>query len=311
MAQLNIAIVGCGRMGRERARCVHESGARIVGVLDSDPERAGALADEYQSRILSHENELAGCDAIFLCTPPNARPTLALLALRFGIPFFAEKPLGIHHTAAEPVLRALEQHPLVNAVGYMNRWRRSIQHARRVLQGRRVLGIEAHWFTRPYSVPWWLDELGSGGPHNEQATHLFDVARFLCGEICAVTATCTPDTNPTRALNVASTLRFESGAVGTILYSCEARAKEIGARVFTDDGALAFAGWDFTLTENSIDGTVPNGPPEDIFLLETQAFLAAAVSGEANAVSADWQDAFRTQLAVDAVSAFVATATPR
>jgi myo-inositol 2-dehydrogenase / D-chiro-inositol 1-dehydrogenase len=303
MSQLNVGIVGCGRMGRERARCAHASGARIVSVLDSDVERAGALAQQYGSQVISDAKELADCDAVFLCTPPNVRPALALLALRSRVPFFSEKPLGINHAAAEPVVRELTQHPVVNAVGYMNRWRGSIQHAKRTLQGRRVLGMEAHWFTRAYAVPWWLDEHASGGPHNEQATHLFDLARYLCGEISVVTATCT-DRHPRRALSVASTLLFESGALGTILYSCEAKAKQIGARVFTEDGVLAFAGWDFTLTENSIDGAVPNGPAEDVFLLETRAFLLAAESGQANDISADWHDAFRTQQAVDAVSAF-------
>lgn len=300
MAELRVGIVGCGRMGRERARCAQASGAHVAAVWDPDTHRAGALATQYGAAVLEVE-DFAGCDAIFLCTPPDARPALAMWAVDSRLPFFAEKPLTVDHIAAEPVLRALERAPVINAVGYMNRWRASVQYARQALSGRTLLGMTAHWVNRGYGVPWWLDERASGGPYNEQATHVFDLARHLCGEIDDVAAMgASPPAGGALPLSVATSLRFASGALGTFLYSCQSTAKEIGARVFTTEGSLAFSGWDFRLVENTIDGTIPALAAEDVFLVETRAFLDSVRTGIPEPALADWADAAQTQQVVDA-----------
>jgi myo-inositol 2-dehydrogenase/D-chiro-inositol 1-dehydrogenase len=301
VTNLTVGIIGCGRMGRERARCAHASDVRVVGVYDADSQRAALLAAQYDASVVESPEDLFECDAVFLCTPPDARPDQALGAVRAGVPFFAEKPLAVDRQAAEQVLRELERTPVINAVGYMNRYRASVQQARATLAGRRILGMTAHWVNRAYGVPWWLDERSSGGPHNEQATHLYDLARYLCGEIDDVSSLCAvsgDDDSP--PLGVATSLRFASGALGTILYSCEAAAKDIGMRVFTSEGSVALATWDFALVENTIDGVVPELRTDDVYLLETRGFLDAVRSGSANTIRSDWSDAFHTQRIVDA-----------
>jgi myo-inositol 2-dehydrogenase / D-chiro-inositol 1-dehydrogenase len=304
MNQLRIGIVGCGRMGHERARSCAITNEKVVVLCDPDSSRARSLANKHpSSRAVETPAEIpwSSLDAIFICTPPGQRDAIELQAIDAGKPFFVEKPIGVSVAHGDRVLKALRSRPVIHAVGYMNRYRTSVLHARKVLSGRRVLGFACHWNGRKYSVPWWLDKSLSGGPLNEQATHLVDLARILAGEIkstCALSSLA-PRSDP--PLTFAVLFRFENGSVGTAIYSCQAKEKDIAIRVLTDEGVLELTGWDFKLTTNTIDETFPPDETEDIFLKETQRFLTAVRRSDQGVVECGYADAHRTQSVVDAI----------
>ena len=287
MSPLNISIIGCGRMGRERARSIHALGHRIKYVFDTDSDRAKDFASEYKAQMVPDARAcLDRVESLFLCTPPGLRNGLDVAAISCGIPVYVEKPIAISLEQAAPALAQLEKTPVRNGVGYMNRYRRSVRLAREVLQSAEIIGFSAHWISRRYNVPWWTDSKLSGGPHNEQATHLFDLCRYLCGEISRI------ETIFNGSSQAATILRLESGAPGTLFYSCDGSGKDIGIRVFTSKGTLALSGWDFRLTMNEIDQRLAPEAEEDIFLIETRSFL----NGE---VACDFPDAARTQALLD------------
>ena len=89
MSELRIGVAGGGRMGRERARCLRASGARIVAVYDIEPARGASFAADCATVSVAEFDELLACDAVFLCTPPNARAPMALKCVELGVPFFA------------------------------------------------------------------------------------------------------------------------------------------------------------------------------------------------------------------------------
>lgn len=299
MRRLRVAVIGCGRMGRERLRAARAWGAEIAGVCDVDPLRAR----EAGAPLLTGPIELlkSGCDAVFVCTPPSQRGPYALAAIQEGAALFVEKPIGPSSLAVQAITEAVERSPVLTAVGYMNRYRLSVQLASRVLARQQVIGVAGFWVCRTYSVPWWLDFAASGGPHNEQATHLYDLCRLLAGEVTAVTALFHEPAGGGPSLAAATAVRFRSGATGTVFYSCQAAAKDIGLRVFTSTGSLLLSGWDLRLAENTIDGTLTAaGESEDIFLIETSAFLDAVATGDDSLIRSTWPDAVRTQALVDA-----------
>jgi myo-inositol 2-dehydrogenase / D-chiro-inositol 1-dehydrogenase len=294
MLELKIGIIGCGRMGRERARCVHTLGAQVSVVVDTETARADALARDYQARVVESAAEAldSGLDALFICTAPGVRRGLEAKCAEGGLPFLVEKPLGTSLQACVPVLHALEHHPVVHAVGYMNRYRESVRIARRVLAGTEVIGLAAHWVGRRYQVPWWEDVSCSGGPFNEQATHLFDLSRFLLGDIAKVQAFFHGNGQ------AAIAAQFRSGVPGTLFYSCDGREKDIALRVFTRDGSLALTTWEFQLAENAVTGELMTDP-EDVFLKETQVFLEAVRTKNQELIASDYADAAATQSTMD------------
>ncbi len=296
---MRVAVVGCGRMGKERARAAISFGVSTLYLLDEDAQRAESLATEHPgARCLRQTGDLfaQNLDALFICVPPYCRGRLETQAIEAGIPFFVEKPVGVAAAQVRGILERLASRNLINAVGYMNRYRNSVLHARSILAGRSLIGISAHWIGRKYSVPWWAVPELSGGPFNEQATHVIDLFRFLTGSVEMIHAVASPAGNETTVL---ASVRLHDHGLGTFLYSCEAREKDISIALETAEGVLELRGWDLELTRNTIDGTLAQPEPMPIFAKETHAFLSAVKTGNRRLILADFRDAFQTQLLVD------------
>ena len=94
---LNVAIVGAARMGRERARSAKALGAEISFIFDPDVKRRNALAVQYEARAVDtvDEVDMRKVDAVFVCTPPSSRASVELHAIRADVTVFVEKPIGL------------------------------------------------------------------------------------------------------------------------------------------------------------------------------------------------------------------------
>jgi myo-inositol 2-dehydrogenase / D-chiro-inositol 1-dehydrogenase len=293
---LRIAIAGAGRMGRERARAANLLGAKIHVICDFDFERAVTLAAEFGARALASTEtlDLTDVDALFVCTPPACRGELELAAIQSGVPLFVEKPIGLNTTQCRPLMDALSRSPVINAAGYMNRYRRSVLSAREQIQNSVPIGASFQWFAAKYRVPWWLQRDQSGGPINEQCTHYIDLCRFLLGEISEVQSIgrALPDA-PDAEGTIAMTLRFENGLIGSGLYSCEASQKQMAFEVLLPERSVRLQGWDLHLDQQL--------PAEDIFLKEVRAFFEAVQSGDPSTIRSDIRSALRTQNVIDTI----------
>jgi myo-inositol 2-dehydrogenase/D-chiro-inositol 1-dehydrogenase len=302
-----VAVVGCGRMGLLRMEGALRHGASVVAAYDDNADAAAALAAKAPGcRTLSDPGELdwGGVDAVFVCTPPAARGPVETRAAREGRAVFVEKPVGLGAAQLESFRRAASDGAVLTAVGYMNRYRASVREAREALRGAAVLGAAGNWVNASYAVPWWGRRELSGGPVNEQATHLVDLARYLVGEVRQVQAIVSEHPErPGIAGSAAVTLAFDSGVLGSLFYSCRATVKEIGFRVFTADGAVRLDGWDLARVDP--DGApaspAPSADRYQVFHDETAAFLTAVAGGPRDAIRCDLEDAVRTQHVVDAV----------
>ena len=304
MEQLRVGIIGCGRMGAERAAAVQKLGSRIGWFCDPDRARAEELANKFGGMVTAKPEDLDwhSLDAVFVCVPPSCRGPVELHCLANSIPLFVEKPIGLCAEHIVPLLEQVKRVGVVNAVGYMNRCRNSVRLAKKVLLGRKVLGISCVWVGTKYRVPWWIDKDLSGGPFNEQATHVLDLCRFLIGDIGSVNAIAAPSTRAgDPEFGVAVALRFLAGPVGTVFYSCEAREKDIHLHVFCEEGSLDLEGWDFAMTRNTIDGKLPETERDEIFVKETQCFLNAIRCHDQLLIECDLEEAYRTQLVMDRV----------
>lgn len=293
---LRAAVVGAGRMGRERARAAKLLGAQIVAICDPDVERAALLAADLDAAVLptAAELDLSRLDALFVCTPPALRGAAERAAIAAGVSLFVEKPIGLNAEQCLDLLQAIEQRPIINAVGYMNRYRDSVLCARQQIQAAFPIAIAFQWFSARYGVPWWLDVNQSGGPVNEQCTHYIDLCRFFCGEISEAQALVRPLIGaPAAEGTVAITLRFENGLLGSGLYSCEASQKQMAFEVFLPDRSVRLEGWDLR--------TSGEARTEDIFVKEVSAFFEAVQSGDASTIQSDIASALKTQSVVDAV----------
>lgn len=315
MKPLRVGVIGCGRMGRERALAVIALGHQVAWLHDANLAFALELAAAVPgARVAARlrDDDWQTLDAVFLCTPPAFRTEFLHAFLRARVPFFVEKPIGVTAEGGGPIARELARRPLIHAVGYMNRCRASVQQARALLAGLHVLGVACHWAGRIYDVPWWLDAALSGGPVNEQATHVIDVCRFLLGDIDLVQAIPANARRSAPEATAAIALRFAAGQAGTLLYTCGMREKQkqIGVRVLTADGSVDLSGWEFAIASTLLKAPPAGDGATPIFTIETDRFLRAVGDNAHGAVACDYADALRTQLVVDAVRQSMASGRP-
>ena len=298
-----VAVVGCGRMGAQRARAAHRLGAELV-LSDGDEQRSRLLASEFPSASTTPPQQLdwAALDAVFVCTPAGARGPVEVAAAAAGVAVFVEKPIALSADRARGMAEAIRSSGVTNAVGYMNRYRAGVSRARETLAGQAIFAVQGHWVGNPYQKDWWTDPQVSGSPFNDQASHLIDLCRYLVGEVEAVAAVERRSADhPDIADVVAFALRFAGGACGTLLHSYRAEDKHVALNIFSPLGCTALRGWDFRGDDAGeeraadVDGVTP------IFLTETEVFLDAVARRDPSNIRSSFDDGLRSLRVVDAV----------
>ena len=164
--------------------------------------------------------------------------------------------------------------------------------------------LEGRWLDKVPPPAWWPTRQLSGGQVVEQLTHVLDLARLLAGEVTEVTATASRlDSSPGDVDDVtAGTLRFASGAVGTLAASSLLPAKaEAGLRAVCADGTVLT----LTETELSVDGEA-SAPTVDAHTAVDREFLDV-VAGRRESTRVPYAEALATHRIGTALSRAAAT----
>ena len=229
-------MIGTGGMARRHLRALSAmtEDIEIVGHASPTPGHAEAAAAQWGGRAYrDHEALLAqeAVDAAWIVIPPDQHGMVERTLIAHGIPFLVDKPLAADLQTAEEIAtllleaQATARRPLIAAVGYHWRAMDTVAGVRETLARRPPRLILAAWHGATPSPAWWQRREQSGGQLVEQATHLFDFARYMNGEATVLAATA--DHLPRAAfpdLNVdtssAVLLRFDNGAAGMVSATC-------------------------------------------------------------------------------------------
>jgi predicted dehydrogenase len=294
-------------MGRERAAAATSVGGMLAVACDVDHSRAAALAAAHPGAIVASHSDMldwSRLDAVFVCTPPFARGGAEVEAIRAGVPLFLEKPIGVTVDDALPLLDALANCDVINAVGYMNRYRRSVDAARLIATAEGVLGVSAYWVSGTKCVEWREREELSGGGINDEATHVVDLIRYLVGEVVAVQAwRHTPSGSRGVSGSMAVLLRLQAGIPGTMFYSGGSAVKQINISVHTPKRELRLTSWDFDLIDGTrrVAGRGRGTERSAIFVREVEAFVTAIRDSNPSLIRSTVADAMRTQRVIDLI----------
>ena len=290
----------------------------VVAVADPVVERAVVVAGRLGAR--SYDDGLAllaaeDLDAVWLCVPPFAHGPLEQAALARQLPFFVEKPLAVDLAAAQAVAAAVRAQALPTAVGYHWRYLDVVQQSRALLDGHPPQLLLGQWLDGTPGAPWWSRRDRSGGQLVEQTTHLFDLARLLCGEVesvCAAEATLRRDEWPDAHVPAASTvlMRFRSGAIGSISSSCLLPDRNrVDLRLITPGRVLELRERSLTDHELRVDDTAITHSDQDPIAAEDRAFVDALL-GRGNDVRTAYDEALRTHALVCAADRSARTCAP-
>jgi predicted dehydrogenase len=226
-----------------------------------------------------------------------------------------EKPVGNDRETPARVLEALEGKDLITSVGYMMRYRDSARRAREYLADDEPVVARGAWIGGMPGVHWWRVKPESGGQANEQTTHIFDLTRYLFGDVASVfcagrTGLITDVEDYTVEDATICTLTFESGLLCELTSSCAVGMGEVGLEVFARRGRLKMEGWDMSLTIQSGGESHSYKSGEDIFLCEDRVFIDALASGDASGIKCTYPDAVRTLMVTCAANESMDTGRP-
>ena len=296
-AEVRVGILGAGfAAGRHAEKLTALDGVRVCAVADQQADRARALADRHGARVAQGVEGLldAGVDCLYLCVPPSEHGRPEECAIEAGVPILVEKPLAADLATAEAIATKLEDAGLLAVAGYQWRYLDTLQTARDLLAGAPARMFLGSWLDKAPRTPWWADQQRSGGQVVEQATHLLDVARTLVGEVETVRADRAHD--PAGPGDIAhaftSTLRFGTGAVGSVSTTCLlCGGYRMAAEVFGPALALRLTEKDLTVVDVQGERTlVPAVDP----VLELDRQFVRAVRGEQADLRSTYAEAIRT-----------------
>jgi predicted dehydrogenase len=228
-APLRVAAIGAGGGSVAHFAAASRTGAiEIVGVLDTDADRARAQADRYGiPRCYSSLDELladerAACVAVL--TPPDTHEALTCAALSAGRHVVCEKPLGRTVPECDRMLGAAAAAdrrllPVHNRI-----YSHAVARARKLVRAGELgsvflaasAGVESPATIE--AAAWLRTDASLGGVIIAQATHPLYVLRWLFGDADSVSATAGPSTLAMSGEDTAAlTVRFRSGAIASLI----------------------------------------------------------------------------------------------
>src|SRR6186713_12026 len=121
---LRIAVIGVGHLGKHHARIAGAlDGAKLVAVVDPDPERATAAAAASGAPVLSDYRELFGkVDGVTIATPTELHHEIALAFLERGISVLVEKPITRTVAEGEALVAAAAKSGATFVAGHTERY---------------------------------------------------------------------------------------------------------------------------------------------------------------------------------------------
>jgi predicted dehydrogenase len=250
--------------------------------------------------------------AVYVCLPPNRAAAACSLLVERGVPFLTEKPLAAVAAEAERVGRALRSRALVTAVGYNWRGLDFLPLIRGRLTDRPARLVLGRWTGGTPPPAWWRHVAESGGQVVEQATHLYDAARFLVGEadvLAAASARTRRIDQPDADVDdlAGALLRFRNGAIGAFASTSILPSNQVELDLLSDGRRTTIrmhpdaAGprWSLTLDDGAGEATVE--ARRDPYEVQAEAFLDAVESADPRRVLSSYEDALLTDRLVRAV----------
>jgi myo-inositol 2-dehydrogenase / D-chiro-inositol 1-dehydrogenase len=224
---VRIGIIGAGWIATDHAFVLRKLGHTIEAVCDVDPERAAKVAQDGARTYGDHTEllEREELDAVWVATPPLHHRAPAVAAIERGLPVFLEKPIARTLDDALAIADAAERGNVVCAIGYQWHATEALEHLREALDGDPVAYMWGVSVGPTAARPWFLQRSGGGGNLLERGSHQLDLQRAVAGDVESVQVVPSPVQLAQSELDVESdiedaatmTLRFSSGAVGTVL----------------------------------------------------------------------------------------------
>ena len=224
-------MLGCGGIANVHAEVLSKNKEmELVAFCDIIEEKAKSYniryakgsANIYAKYPKMFEKEKL--DIVYICLPPFAHTNEVEIAAENNVNIFIEKPIALNLDIARKMVSVTERHSVKTQVGFMSRFGTAIEYFKDLLgageSGQPVL-MTGRYFCNSLHSWWWRDKSKSGGQIVEQIIHLYDLSRYLVGELKSIY--CKMDNllhkdveNYTSEDISASVIKFSNGSLATL-----------------------------------------------------------------------------------------------
>lgn len=321
MQKLGIGIIGAGYIGGVHAGVLgRDERVRVAAVYDIDLSRAEQLARASGNAQVSPSAEalIESVDAVYITTPNTKHTELAIAAARAGKHIFCEKPLATTLDAARAVLDEAGRGRAVFQVGHNRRFAPVYVMLKELLnEGSPPHSAHAKMNRGELMNPQWVaDARLTGGFLYETTIHMFDMLRFLFGEVVQLTAVgSTHEYSEVDDFSVL--LKFASGMHATLCSSADASWLFPFERieVFSHHSTITTREMESLVRSESLDGRHTTYSMHQLakeekwgYLQEDRAFVDSILNGTPAAVTA--LDGYKSVELVDGCYRAVASNEP-
>ena len=312
---IKLGIIGAGIMGERLLRAAqgHPS-VTVSGVWDPASAALTRLAGELPGLLVavSAAEVIAGCDCVYVASPPATHLQHARAALAAGRALFCEKPLatdvadGAAFLAEATGARAAVNFPFASspAVERLSSWLPGIGEPERVQIAVAFATWPRGWQHKAAS---WLDGPAEGGFTREVVSHFLFLAQRLLGPLTLVDAAARFPEAGRSERSIEATLRVGAVEVGLAGSVGTTSADDSNSFTLTGPGgAIRLRDWAFA-ERLGADGAwqddpqaMPHAEARPLVLQRQLEGVARMTRGEAHGL-ATLAEAFEVQSVVEAI----------
>ncbi len=224
MEKLKAAVIGLG-IGKHHAMVLSNmDNVDLVAVADKKEHIVSHLSTQLNAEGYCEGQDLLrnhNLDFVCLCVPPSVHPCFTAEAAERGVHIFCEKPMAPDLAACDKMINACEENDVQLMVGHKKRFSPTFQFVKQQSEGEfgAIRWANLRYACGRVDMDWVWEEEDGGGPLLENSVHVFDMLRYLVGEVQRVTAEGGNVFNPAREPQLdtaAVSLKFQSGAMASV-----------------------------------------------------------------------------------------------
>ena len=256
--QINIAILGCGRIAQRHARHIlNTEGANLIAVCDIIKEKAEGLAREYAVESFYDIEELLKNDVIDLvavCTPNGLHAEHTIQSLNAGKHVLCEKPMAINVYDCGEMIKTAEKANKRLFVVKQNRYNPPVAAVKQAIDEGylgKIYSVQLSCFWNRneeyYRDSWKGTKALDGGTLFTQFSHFIDLLYYLIGDVKEVKAF--GDNYMHKGIvefedSGVVILRFHNNAIGTINFTINSHQKNMegSLTIFAEKGTVKIGG---------------------------------------------------------------------
>ncbi len=151
MNKVRVGVVGVGYLGQFHAeKYAAMQDVELVGIVDTDAERAAKIAQKLNTRAFSETSQLFGrVDAVNVVVPTVHHYRTAKVFLESGVHVLLEKPMTVTLDEADDLIALARRKALVLQIGHIERFNPAVTSVKNLLKAPRYMTAER---SAPFTV---------------------------------------------------------------------------------------------------------------------------------------------------------------